>query len=360
MPKVYHNLIWQGCPHADHRRFVARGEEAAADLDSARDGRRLADADVDHSAPGSGPAGGGGRREPAPGALDGVSRGAAFRRVRLDRAGADRREDNGATAVDDSFLLVLRQVVAGSPRDYGWARPTWTQELLCLVMRQQTGAAVSQPTMSRCLKAIGARLGRPRPTVGCWWPKARKNRHARRIRKLIETLPADEAAFYADELDVHLNPKIGRDWMLPGQQKIVVTPGKNQKRYLAGARHVRTGRMHWVTAPHKRSGLFIELLRTLDRAYAAVRRIHLIVDNYSIHLSRQTQLALAELPRIQLHFLPPCSPELNPIERVWLDLHAEVTRNHRCTTIEELMIEVHHYLKHRNRQASRRQHKAVA
>ena len=273
---------------------------------------------------------------------------------------ADRREDNGARGIDDFFLLMLRQIVAGSPRDYGWARPTWTQELLCLVMKEQTGRTVSQPTLSRCLKAIAARLGRPRPTVGCWWPKARKSRHARRIRRLVENLPADEAAFYADELDVHLNPKIGRDWMLPGQQKVVVTPGKNQKRYLAGARHAQTARMHWVSAPHKRSGLFVDLLRTLDRACPAARRLHVIVDNYSIHLSRQTQLALAGLPRIQLHFLPPCSPELNPVERVWLDLHAEVTRNHRCATIDELMAEVHHYLKDRNRLTSRRQSKAVA
>lgn len=273
---------------------------------------------------------------------------------------ADRREDNGAGGSDDFFLLLLRQVVAGSPRDYGWARPTWTQELLCLVMKEQTGRAVSQPTMSRCLKAIGARLGRPRPTVGCPWPKARKNRYARRIRRLIESLATDEVAFFGDELDVHLNPKIGRDWMLPGQQKVVLTPGKNHKRYLAGARHAQTGRLHWVKAPHKRSGLFIALLRTLDRAYPAARRIHVVVDNYSIHRSRQTQLALTGLPRIRLHFLPPCSPELNPIERVWLDLHAEVTRNHRCATIDELMVEVHHYLKDRNRQTSPRSKKAVA
>ena len=272
----------------------------------------------------------------------------------------DRREDNGVSVIDDSFLLVLRQAVAGSPHDYGWARPTWTQELLCLVIQQQTGQAVSQPTMSRCLKAIGARLGRPRPTVGCPWPKARKNRRARRIRRLIENLPADEAAFYADELDVHLNPKIGRDWMLPGQQKLVVTPGNNRKHYLAGARHVRTGRLLWVTGPHKRSGLFIELLRALSRAYSTARLIHVIVDNASFHLSRQTRLALAGLPRIRLHFLPPCSPELNPIERLWLDLHAEVTRNHRCATLDELLQEVHHYLQDRNRRRSRGKRKAVA
>ena len=96
---------------------------------------------------------------------------------------ADRREDNGPPGVDEFFLLMLRQVVGASPQDYGWARPTWTQELLCAVLKQQTGRAVSQATMSRCLRAIGARLGRPRPTVGCPWSKTRKNRHARRIRR---------------------------------------------------------------------------------------------------------------------------------------------------------------------------------
>jgi transposase len=273
---------------------------------------------------------------------------------------ADRREDNGRPGVGETFLLCLRQAVAGSPQDYGWARPSWTQELLCAVLQQQTGQRASQPTMCRCLRAIGARLGRPRPTVACPWPKRRKNQHARRLQRLLAALPANEVALYADEVDIHLNPKIGRDWMLPSQQKLVLTPGQNVKRYLAGALEVRSGRLLWVAGRHKRSGLFIDLLRKLDRAYPTARRIHVIVDNYIIHSSRQTRLALAGLPRVRLHFLPPYCPDLNPIERVWLDLHAEVTRNHRCTGIEELLGEVDAYLKHRNRSRSRRLRKAVA
>lgn len=273
---------------------------------------------------------------------------------------ADRREDNGSPGVDPMFLLILRQVVAATPRDYGWARPTWTQELLCAVMHRRTGQLVSQPTMSRCLRRIGARLGRPRPMLRCPWPKARRNRRVRAIRRLIERLPKNEVAFYADEVDIHLNPKIGADWMLTGQQKTVVTPGQNRKRYLAGALDVRTQRLRWVTATHKRSGLFIDLLGHLSRTYRYAKRIHVIVDNYSIHSSRQTTLALAGLTRIKLHFLPPYAPQFNPIERVWLDLHAEVTRNHRCATIDELMCEVDHYLNHRNQAYSRRQAKAVA
>lgn len=273
---------------------------------------------------------------------------------------ADRREDNGSPGVDPMFRLVLRQVVTAAPQDYGWARPTWTQELLCRVMAQQTGQRVSQPTMSRCLRRIGARLGRPRPILRCPWPKARRNRRIGKIRQLVEHLPKNEVAVYADEVDIHLNPKIGADWMLRGQQKTVVTPGQNVKRYLAGALDVRTRRVRWVAATHKRSGLFIDLMKHLSCTYRYAKRIHVIVDNYSIHSSRQTTLALAGLPRIKLHFLPPYAPQLNPIERIWLDLHAEVTRNHRCTTIDELMYEVDHYLNYRNQTRSRHKTKAVA
>jgi transposase len=273
---------------------------------------------------------------------------------------ADHREDNGPDGVDESFLLQLRYVVGGTPPDFGWARPSWTRELLCATLYQRTGRRVSVATMSRCLKKIGARLGRPRPVLLCPWEKGRQQRRLRRIRRLIRHLPAREVAVYADEVDIHLNPKVGFDWMLRGQQKEVVTPGKNVKRYLAGALDVRSGRICWVSAAHKRSALFIDLLRQLERTYPTARVIHVIVDNYSIHDSRQTRWALATMPRVRLHFLPPYSPKFNPIERVWLDLHAEVTRNHRCTSITDLMAEVEHYLRYRNRQCLPRKVKAVA
>ncbi len=108
------------------------------------------------------------------------------------------------------------------------------------------------------------------------------------MRCLLSRLPSDEVALYADEVDIHLNPKIGSDWMLPGQQKVVVTPGQNVKRYLAGALDARSGRLLWQAATHKRSGLFIDLLRKIERAYPTARVIHVIVDNYSIPSSRQT------------------------------------------------------------------------
>lgn len=272
----------------------------------------------------------------------------------------DRREDNGASGVDELFLLELRNAVASNPAEYGFARPTWTQELLCEALADRTGVRVSQATMSRLLERVDARRGRPRPFLRCPWSRARQRRRLGKIDRLIAELPKDEVAVYADEVDIHLNPKIGYDWQLRGQQKRVLTPGQNAKRYVAGALDARTRKIHWVASTHKRSGLFIDLLRHLTRTYRRAARIHVIVDNYSIHSSRQTTLAIAGLPQITLHFLPPYSPQFNPIERVWLDLHAEVTRNHRCTEMDELLTEVEDYLQYRNRTTSRDITKAVA
>lgn len=106
--------------------------------------------------------------------------------------------------------------------------------------------------------------------------------------------------------------------------------------------------------------MFTDLLRKLERAYPRARVIHAIVDNYSIHSSPQAEPALRSLSRIRLHSLAPYSPEFNLTERVWLDLHAAVTRNHRCGTIDELMAEVEHHLRYRNRTRSRHSVRAVA
>src|SRR6185369_6774878 len=118
--------------------------------------------------------------------------------------------------------------------------------LLIETLVRQTGVRVHVTTMSRALALIQARRGRPRPTVGCPWPKAAKTRRLNAIRNLLTTLPRRQVAVYEDEVDIHLNPKIGLDWMGHGQQKEVVTPGKNHKRYLAGALDVRTKEIIWV------------------------------------------------------------------------------------------------------------------
>src|SRR5262245_29953204 len=196
------------------------------------------------------------------------------------RGMADQREDNGDPKVDERYASELLTVVAGSPQDYGHLRPTGTQELLIRALQERVGVTIRVATMSRLLRRHRVRLGRPKPLVECPWDKARRDRKLQRLRRLVRQVGPDEAAVYLDEMDIPLNPKIGRDGMLPGQQKPARTPGQNEKRSLAGALDAKTGRLIRVQGPRKTSVLFLELLYHLaTRTYPRARRIQVILDN---------------------------------------------------------------------------------
>lgn len=287
------------------------------------------------------------------GVAESTVRRVVHRFVELGEAGLlDGREDNGQEKLDERYLSILDEVVRSNPQDHGHRRPNWTRELLVITMEEKTGVRIHVATMSRALDQIRARRGRPRPRVRCPWSQAAKNRRLGMIRRLVESLPRGHIAVYEDEVDIHLNPKVGLDWMGYGQQKEVLTPGQNVKRYLAGAMNAKTGRLTWVEGDRKNSLLFIRLLHELRKAYPEAKVIHVVLDNYRIHSSEITRAVLASFERrIVLHFLPPYCPDENRIERLWLDLHAAVTRNHRCPDIESLMREVRRFLTGRSREA---------
>lgn len=167
----------------------------------------------------------------------------------------DGRVANGTLKATATFVQGVEQRIAGSPESR-WNHTAWTEELLSLVMAKQTGTQVSVSTMCRILKQIRARKGRPRPIVRpCPWPAWKRQKRSREPRKLIETVPQSERVVFEDEVDIHLNPKIGSDWMLPGVQKEVLTPGQNQKHYIAGAIAGWGEELIWVDGPSKCSAL---------------------------------------------------------------------------------------------------------
>jgi len=262
----------------------------------------------------------------------------ADRYVEMGVAGLfDQRSANGPTKVDEAFLNELRAILVQTPPAFGWIRPTWTRELLCKEMQSRNFPSVSVCTMGRALHSIGARLGRAKPIVLCPWPAEEREKRLKQLRRLASRSSVDEPVYFEDEVDIDFNPRIGRDWVLPGGRRFVVTPGQNQKHYIAGALNAKTRRLFWVEHPTKNSVLFCKLLWLLVRSHRRARRIHLILDNYIIHKSGYTQRVLDALgERVCLHFLPPYCPDDNRIERVWLDLHDNVTRNHQCPTFFEL------------------------
>ena len=261
-----------------------------------------------------------------------------IRQLRDGRSGAEARK------VTPGYMATMIRLVS-EPPDPSYGRSQWTVGLLAWVLAELTGIALHFTWVWQLLRRCGYRWKRTRPMLRSCNPR-RRWQWARLVRVLWQVKPG-EVILFADEADIDLNPKTGCVWCLSGVPAEIETPGRNEKRHVAGALNVDTGRFLYVTGEKKRSGLFIALLEKISGAYRFARRIHLLVDNYSIHGSRATRRALGRLrDRIRLHYLPPYSPEYNPVEKIWLGLHQVVTRNHQHREITALMLAVGSYLDH--------------
>jgi len=281
-------------------------------------------------------------------AIAGCARATVYRTVyRFEDLGEDglrdQRQYREPKKVSPEVERTLVGYIDGSPGDLGWQRTTWTLELLAVQLAQDTGVKISPSHVRNVLLANQVRRGRPR--AGLRIPVRGRRRILKEIDRLVSRADAGDEVLYVDEADIDLNPRIGTTYMRRGKQLVVLTPGKNVKRYVAGALNARTGTVVHVVAERKNSDLFIALIEAVRRAYRRAKRIHLVLDNFIIHKSRRTLRHLALLAgRVLVHFLPPYSPESNVIERLWKQLHDHVTRNHTHRSIESLMEAVDEFL----------------
>jgi len=281
------------------------------------------------------------------------SRSSVYRTVRAYRAGTLGLEpdDDGrfsppvrTTVLVPTLRRSLLALLKAPPRAYGWCRTRWSCATLAATLRTKRGLTVSAETMRHWVHEVGWVWKRAKLVAKDDDPQ-RVDRLAR-IRVVYEQLRLCEALVFADELDIHLLPKVGYAWMPQGSQLEVMTPGQNQKHYLAGALDLSTGTLHHCVGPRKTNALFRDLLTQLEASYPADRytRLYVVVDNYKIHKAKAVEQWLAAHPRVTLLFLPTYCPRANPIERAFGDVHDCCTRNHQRKHLPDLVADVEDHL----------------
>ena len=265
-------------------------------------------------------------------------------RTRFQEGGLKAVRDEPQAATAAWWVAVAVQwVLTRTPRDFGFFRSRWSCAVLVLLLREDYQVQTSAETIRRWLTREQLVWRRPRPIVGPVDPQ--RAAKLRPLRQLLAHLPEDEVAVFEDEVDLHTNPKLGAMWMRRGEQAEVVTPGTNTKRYVAGSLNWRTGGLIANAGSSRNARLFVAHLDQLRRHLRCYRRVHVLCDNARFHDCQAVREYLQRWGhRIQLHFLPKYAPDTNPIERVWWHLHEEITRNHRCSNIEELLDQVFQWL----------------
>lgn len=212
---------------------------------------------------------------------------------------------------------VRRWVVGKDPRQYGFEFGLWTRRIVAALIAQKFGIVIGLTAVGRMLaqlnitpqKPLRRAYERDPQRVQQWvqqtYPKlrARARKHGAKI-------------FFLDEAGFSSEPNWGRTYGLKGQTPVVSTTGQRQKINAISAINAR-GEFWCQDYTGKLSGtLFVEFLQDLMKGRSS--KVYLVVDGHPSHKAKVVKAYVQGTQgRLELHFLPPYAPDLNPDEFVW-------------------------------------------
>jgi transposase len=138
-------------------------------------------------------------------------------------------------------------------------------------------------------------------------------------------------------MEIHRHPALTRMWAPLGQQPEIPAPGKNEKKVVYGGVDYKTGKLTYTISDSKCGGEFLAFLIVLVARYAGCK-IRLVCDNGRFHTTKAVQAWLAEhRDQIEIYWLPPYSPSLNLIERLWGHIKRTILANVLYATLDDLV-----------------------
>jgi transposase len=262
-----------------------------------------------------------------------------------------RRPGDQAALSEFQQREVIALVRQGTPDQLGLAEFLWTREAVSELIGQRYGRWLARTTVGGYLRGWGFSPQRPQ--------RRALEQHPAAVRRwLAETYPAIRAqarreggvVLWLDEMGVRSDAAAGRSWAPVGQTPVVKGTGKRFRVNMISAIS-NQGMLRFRLFTGSFSGpVFIDFLRRLLRECGG-RKVHLIVDGHPVHRARLVSAWVGRhAERIELHFLPGYSPELNPVELLNHDVKANGAGRRRPRSADELRDELHAYLRRRQRQ----------
>ncbi len=212
---------------------------------------------------------------------------------------------------------VKRWILGKDPRQYGFDFGLWSRRIVRALIEEKMGIELGITAVGRLLaglditpqKPLRRAYERDPQAVEQWRKEAypKLKRRAKRVGAMIFFL--DEAGFQSD-------PPLGRTYGLKGKTPVVTTSGQRQSINVISAVNAR-GEFWAATYSGK---LDAEAFVAFVKNFMSGRRgkVFLVVDGHPAHkANRVKELVKSMKGRLELHFLPPYAPDLNPDEFVW-------------------------------------------
>ena len=122
--------------------------------------------------------------------------------------------------------------------------------------------------------------------------------------------------YFLDEAGVRSDPVLGRTYGLKGHTPVVATSGQRQSINAISAVHPKGEFGYNVYSGKLNASRFVEFLKDLMKGRR--ERVFLVVDGHPSHTAKLVPHYIRSLAgKLEVHFLPPYAPDLNPDEFVW-------------------------------------------
>jgi transposase len=262
-----------------------------------------------------------------------------------------RRPGEQAALTQHQQQELMALVRESTPDQLGLPGFLWTREAVAELITQRYGVWLARTTVGGYLRGWGFSPQRPQR-------RALEQNPAAVARWLATEFPAIRArakreggvVLWLDEMGVRSDAAAGRSWAPVGQTPVIKRTGKRFRVNMISAIS-NAGMLRFRLFVGSFTGrVFIEFLRRLLRDCGR-RKVHLIVDGHPVHRAKLVSAWVGRhADRIELHFLPGYSPELNPVELLNHDVKANAAGRRRPRSADELREELHGYLHRRQRQ----------
>jgi transposase len=144
---------------------------------------------------------------------------------------------------------------------------------------------------------------------------------------LKEKTPENEPILFIDAVHPTMATKTSRGWIQKGIDRIIATTASRTRLNIIGAIELSSMKIMRDDYDTINADSVILFLQSVKASYPAAAQIHIILDQSGYHRSVDLR-EYAEKNGIKLNFLPPYSPNLNPIERLWKVMNETVRDNY--------------------------------
>lgn len=150
----------------------------------------------------------------------------------------------------------------------------------------------------------------------------------------------DEPILFIDGVHPTQGTKLAYGWMPKGRKTVVETTGSRTRLNIMGALNLNDIGSTVIREYDSINSLNIgQFFIAIRETYPITQKVHIILDGAGYHRSELVN-DWAVVMNIELHYLPPYSPNLNPIERLWKVMNEEVRNNRYFATAKEFREEI--------------------